>query len=75
MTPETQSVKGLGMGLKKLRQRSGLTQEQLAEKLGVRRASISDWERGTKPPTGTLDFWVKLANALGVSLDDLANNS
>ncbi|MFN4271160.1 MAG: helix-turn-helix domain-containing protein, partial [Thermosynechococcus sp.] len=38
-----------------LRQKAGLTQERLAEILGVRQATISDWERGVQMPHMPLD--------------------
>ncbi len=38
-----------------LRERLGLTQAELAERIGVRDATVSDWERGTaKPRTRSL---------------------
>lgn len=46
------------------RERQGLTQVELAEKAGVRRATVSDYERGRQRiDLPTLE---KLANALGV---------
>ena len=36
--------------LKHLRKEKGLTQEQLAEKLGVSNRSVSRWENGTTLP-------------------------
>ena len=50
-----------------LRRAAGMTQERLAEALGVSFAAVSKWERGESvPDTGKL---LPLANALGVSLD------
>lgn len=37
--------------VKDLRQRLGLTQEEMANKLGVTVASITRWERGITKPT------------------------
>ena len=34
----------------KFRRKSGLSQEQLAEKIGVSRQAISKWESGTSTP-------------------------
>lgn len=52
-----------------LRRQEGLSQEDLAEKLGVTRQAVSKWERGeTLPDTDNL---VTLARLYGVSLDDL----
>lgn len=49
------------------RKRAALSQDALAERLGVSRQAISKWETGESvPDTGKL---LPLANALGVSLD------
>lgn len=54
-----------------LRKYKGLTQEQLAEKIGVTRQAIAKWEAGDTVPD--LDKCKTLAEIFGVSLDDLAN--
>ena len=36
----------IGQFIKKCRKEQGLTQEQLAEKLGVSKNAVSKWERG-----------------------------
>jgi transcriptional regulator with XRE-family HTH domain len=52
-----------------LRKKNNLSQEELAEKLGVSRQAISKWERGeTSPDTDNL---ILLANLYRVSLDEL----
>ena len=48
-----------------------LTQEDIAEKLGVPRQSVAKWESGESIPD--LDKCKQLADIFGVSLDDLAN--
>ena len=48
-----------------------LTQEDIAEKLGVTRQSVAKWESGESVPD--LDKCKQLAEIFGVSLDDLAN--
>ena len=48
-----------------------LTQEDVAEKLGVTRQSVAKWESGESVPD--LDKCKQLADIFGVSLDDLAN--
>ena len=48
-----------------------LTQEDVAEKLGVTRQSVAKWESGESIPD--LDKCKQLAEIFGVSLDDLAN--
>lgn len=48
-----------------------MTQEELAEKVGVTRQAIAKWEAGETVPD--LDKCRLLAAVFGVSLDDLAN--
>jgi transcriptional regulator with XRE-family HTH domain len=58
-----------GRHLAELREAAGLTQQQLAEKLGVQQSNIAFWERWDKPPRG--EVLPKLAEALSVSTDAL----
>lgn len=55
-------------GLRKL---NHLSQEELAEKVGVTRQAVAKWEAGESEPT--LDRAKLLADVFGVSLDDLVN--
>lgn len=48
----------------------GLTQEQLAESVGVSRQTVAKWESGETSPD--LDHAAALADALGTTLDGLA---
>ena len=57
--------------LVQLRKFSQMTQEDVAEKLGVTRQSVAKWEAGESIPD--LDKCKQLADIFGVSLDDLAN--
>lgn len=52
-----------------LRRRHGLSQEQLAEKLGISRQAISKWERAESSPD--TDNLIALARLYQVSLDEL----
>ena len=55
--------------LKSLREKSGLTQEQLAQRLLVTRQAVSRWETGeTQPNTDTLKL---LSREFGVSINTL----
>ena len=55
--------------LKELRIKSGLTQEQLAEKLNVNLRTYQGWEIGkSRPNYETLE---KIINFFGCSYDDL----
>ena len=58
----------LGEKIYKLRKQHGLSQEQLASKLGVSRQTVSKWEMGTSPD---LDNVVKIADFFACSLDYL----
>lgn len=59
----------LGKKIKQLRFKSGLTQEQLAEKLGIGPQSVSKWENAVAmPDISTLPL---LAEVFGVTIDDL----
>ena len=57
----------LAQKIKALRKTRGLTQEQLAEKLGVQRATISNYEIGRRSPH--IKELERIAEALGVSLE------
>lgn len=52
-----------------LRRKSGLSQEQLAEKIGVSRQAISKWEGGLSTPE--LDKLKALSECFHVTLDEL----
>ncbi len=58
--------------LKTLRKKSGLTQEELAEKLRTSRQTVSYWETGAVVPT--TDNLRILSRLYGVSLDDLLDD-
>lgn len=55
-----------------LRKRRALSQEELAEALGVSRQTVSKWERGAAVPE--LDKLRALSELFGVSLDELAGD-
>lgn len=57
--------------LVELRKLNQLTQEELAEKVGVTRQAVAKWESGESEPS--LDKCKLLAEAFNVSIDDLAN--
>ena len=59
----------IGNKIKSLRLKAGLTQEQLATKLGISTQSVSKWETGTTMPDITL--LPTLAGEFGVTIDDL----
>lgn len=59
----------LGERIVHYRKRQGLSQEQLSQRLGVSRQSVSKWERDESLPEA--DKLPLLAKTLGVSLDTL----
>ena len=59
----------IGEKIFKLRAKAGISQEQLAEKLGVSRQAVSRWESGeTTPDMANI---IGLCNIFGVSADHL----
>jgi tetratricopeptide (TPR) repeat protein/transcriptional regulator with XRE-family HTH domain len=64
-----QTVSARRRGLAERRKAVGLTQEQLAGRLGVERTTVTRWERGENQPVPWLR--PKLAQVLGVSADRL----
>ena len=62
----------LGENILKLRKKSGLSQEQLGEKVNVTRQTISNWELNeTTPNPEQLKL---LSKALNISIDELLDN-
>ncbi len=55
--------------MKELRTARGLTQEQLAELIGVTRNTIISMEKGKYCPSIKLGF--RIANVFGVGIDDV----
>ena len=61
-----------GDKLIQLRKKNGYSQEELAEKLGVSRQSVSKWESNTTYPE--TDKIIQIANLFDCSMDDLIND-
>ena len=59
----------MGQRIVRLRTQAGLSQDALAEQLGVSRQSVSKWETDGSIPD--LDKLVKLSKVFGVTLDEL----
>ena len=59
----------IGKYLQELRKEKGLTQEQLAEHVGVARRTISRWETGSNMPD--LDILIELSDFYDVDLREL----
>ena len=62
----------IGNNIVNFRKKSGLSQEELAEKVGVARQTISKWELGETSPD--LKQAKELSKIFKVSLDELADN-
>lgn len=63
----------LANNLKRIRKENNLSQEQLAEKLGVSRQSVSKWEQGDSYPE--MDKMIQLAKLFNLNVDDLLNQN
>lgn len=62
----------LGENILKLRKKANFSQEELAEKIGVTRQTISNWELGeTSPNPEQLKL---LSKTLNISIDELLDN-
>ena len=60
------------MTLRSLRRAADITQEQLANELGVHPMTISNWETGKTVPPG--DLLMRLAAMYGVRAEDIDLN-
>ena len=61
----------VGENIKKTRNKIGITQEELAEKINVTRQAVSNWENGkTEPDIETL---TKIAQIFDISIDELVD--
>ena len=60
-----------GKFIAKLRKEKNMTQEQLAEKMGVSTNAVSKWERGLSFPDVSL--YKKLCKELGINIEELIN--
>lgn len=62
-------IYGLYDKIKSLRVHFGMSQVQLAERLGVTKSAVNAWENGTNSPS--ISYIVKLAQIFGISTDYL----
>ena len=62
----------LGENIARYRNEKGLSQEKVAEYIGVSRQAVTKWESNISRPSS--DNLFKLAEILEVSVDNLLNN-
>lgn len=55
--------------IRSARKKAGLTQEELAEKIGVKRGAIARWESGVRMPR--FGYVMKIASATGNRIEIL----
>lgn len=63
------SVNNFSKNLKYYRKKNNMTQENLADKVGVTHQAISTYEKGTR--TCSFDTLIEFAKLFEVSIDDL----
>ena len=63
--------RNLAKNIRNARKSIGLTQEQLAEKLGITLGTISKWEREASEPE--ISYLMELADILRTSMDALTD--
>ena len=73
MTNMTKKHNTLGGKIQRCRKSLGISQEELAQRLGVSRQSVAKWETGQSVPD--LNRLVTLADMLGASLDYLLRDA
>jgi len=66
---EVIDLSSVGINMKNFREEKNITQEKMAEDLGVTRQAISNWECGKTQPD--LDMLQKISTYLGVSVEEL----
>jgi DNA-binding transcriptional regulator YiaG len=59
-------IASIAQSIQKQRRTQGLTQKQLADRLGVSQAMVSQWENGEE--NFTVTTLVRISSALGLSL-------
>ena len=65
---------GIGKRIRELRKRAGMTQPQLAERVGVHETTIRRWEQETDKGPDTAMI-MKLADALNTTAENLLSES
>ena len=63
-------MKHFGERIRELRKERGITNYEMATRLGISRNTLTNWERGEKEPH-TLEIFEEMAKILNVSLKSL----
>jgi transcriptional regulator with XRE-family HTH domain len=63
----------LGTKLRKFRTVAKLSQQEIADKLNIRQATYSNWEKGTTNPS--LEHIIKLSEVLNVPIQEFLSNN
>lgn len=61
--------KNISQNITRCRERSGLSQKELAMRLNITPSRVSNWEQGANCPT--IDMLFEVCNILGVSINDI----
>lgn len=69
LAPLEQADEPIGQRLARIRKARGLTQKQVAEKIGIKQVLVSDYERGRLRINA--DMLARFAVVLGVSADEI----
>lgn len=69
----TETPGAVGERISGLREEKGMTQEELAEKLGVTRPLVALWETGERMPD--IESWKRMAEIFCVSTDYICGTS
>lgn len=63
----------MAINLREVRKNAGITQEELASRIGATKRQVGAWERGENDIP--MDYAVSIADALGCSVDEIAGRS
>jgi putative transcriptional regulator len=65
---------GQDSALKRLREAAGLSQQELASRIGVGITTISRWERGVSPAMMSVPQMKALCRELGMTIEELPDD-
>jgi transcriptional regulator with XRE-family HTH domain len=62
-------MKNLGTRVKQMRAKLGITQAALADRLGISRTCVTNWETGSR--VVDIQYWEALSDIFGISIEIL----